>query len=108
VPETTLFAELAWAPAPAWSAALELQARGDVMVDDRGSEAAPGAGLLALRLAWTHVDGPWTWRVLGRLDNLADRRWASAVYVNDGNGRYYAPGAPRSASLGVTLAHRWR
>lgn len=108
VPEATLFAELDWAPAPAWSAALELQARGDVMVDDRGSEAAPGAGLLALRLAWTHVDGPWTWRVLGRLDNLADRRWASAVYVNDGNGRYYAPGAPRSASLGVTLAHRWR
>lgn len=108
VPEATLFAELAWTPAPAWSAAIEAQSRGDIVVDDRGSESAAGATVLALRLGWTHSEGPWTWRVLARLDNLADRRWASAVYVNDGNGRTYAPGAPRSASLGISLAHRWQ
>lgn len=107
VPETTLQAELAWTPSGPWSAALEMQARGAVPADDRGSEAAGGAAVLAARLAWEKAQGPWRWRARLRVDNLGDRRWASAVYVNDSNGRYYAPAAPRTVSLGVELTRRW-
>ena len=38
------------------------------------------------------------------VDNLADRRYVASVVVNDGNGRYYEPGAGRSLRLGL----RWQ
>lgn len=57
----------------------------------------------------------WTWACNGSgtplplqlslaVDNLADRRYVASVVVNDGNGRYYEPGAGRSLRLGL----RWQ
>lgn len=39
-----------------------------------------------------------------RLDNLFDRRYAGSVIVNEGNQRYFEPGAGRGLSAGVTVS----
>ena len=41
--------------------------------------------------------------LLARVDNLFDRVHAGSVIVNDGNARYFEPGAPRNFLLGVRL-----
>ena len=40
-------------------------------------------------------------RVFAGVSNLADRRYIGSVIVNDGNGRYFEPGAGRAFTLGV-------
>jgi iron complex outermembrane receptor protein len=39
-----------------------------------------------------------------RAENLFDRQYVGSVIVNDGNGRFLEPGAPRS----VLLSARWK
>src|SRR5690606_38957716 len=53
VPEHHAFARLQWHGGP-WTAALEAEAMGDVMVNDAGTESAPGHGLL-------HVEASRRW-----------------------------------------------
>jgi iron complex outermembrane receptor protein len=102
---SSAWVELAWRDA-AWGE-LGLEARGGARtaVNDVNSDFAGGYGLVALR--WTQrfeLPGGAHLELLARLDNLFDRRYAGSVIVNDGNQRYFEPGAPRSALLGLRLA----
>jgi iron complex outermembrane receptor protein len=40
---------------------------------------------------------------LVRVDNLLDRHYAGSVIVNEANGRFYEPGAPRSILVGLRV-----
>jgi iron complex outermembrane receptor protein len=95
-------ARLRWQGAQ-WNASAQLVAVGDVIVNDTGSDRAPGYGLLNLELVrdWT----PGTGRLQGfaRIDNALDRFHIGSVIVNEGNGRFYEPGAERTLIIGV----RW-
>ena len=104
VPERQAFARLAWNDGGRWSAALEAEAMGDVVVNDAGTATAAGHGLLHVEAArsWTTPGGPV--RMFARIDNLLDRAHVGSVIVNEGNGRYYEPGAGRGWLLGV----EWR
>ena len=99
VPERHAFARLQWQGGP-WSAALEAEAMGDVMVNDAGTESAPGYGLLHVEASrrWPTAAGPV--RVFARIDNLLDRAHVGSVIVNEGNGRFYEPGGDRGWLLG--------
>jgi iron complex outermembrane receptor protein len=101
VPERQAFARLQWNDGGPWTAALEAEALGDVVVNDAGTESASGHGLLHVEAAhrWTTSAGPL--RVFARVDNLLDRDHVGSVIVNEGNGRFYEPGAGRSWLLGV-------
>ena len=93
----SVFAELAWRTPGFGELALELRQQGNVVVNDRNSEAAPGYTLGALR--WQHriaVAAGWQAELLVRVDNVEDRRYAGSVIVNDANGRFYETGAPRA------------
>lgn len=101
----SLFAELAWQPATGPSWALEWTARGRTAVDDLNSDFAAGYGLLALRAQWTLKERSGGGiDLLARIENLTDRRYASSVIVNEGNGRFFEPAAGRSWMVGL----RWR
>lgn len=86
-----------------WNASAQVIAVGDVTVNDTGSERAPGYGLLNLELVrdWTLGEG----RLQGfaRIDNALDRFHIGSVIVNEGNGRFYEPGAERAFTVGL----RW-
>ncbi|MBI5257600.1 MAG: TonB-dependent receptor [Burkholderiales bacterium] len=109
---TSGYAELAWQPAArlAWPGelALEWRAVGRTPVNDANSDFAAGYALANLR--WRFVQ-PLTssdsFELLARLDNLFDRLHAGSVIVNDGNARFFEPGAPRSALLSVRWQHRF-
>lgn len=104
VPERHAFARLQWNDGGAWSAALEAEAMGDVMVNDAGTGSAAGYGLLHVEASrrWPTAAGPL--RVFARVDNLLDRDHVGSVIVNEGNGRFYEPGSGRTWLLGL----EWR
>ncbi|WKB52191.1 TonB-dependent receptor family protein [Eleftheria terrae] len=99
------FIDLAWQPAAGHELAIEWRGQGRMPVDDANSDFAAGHGLWALRAACSLQDstgqGP---QLQLRLDNLADRRHIGSVIVNEGNRRYFEPGAPRRWWLGLS----WR
>lgn len=86
-----------------WTAAAQLVAVSAVTVDDRGTQRAPGYGLVNLELGrrWRLRSGALSGAL--RVDNLFDRRYIGSVIVNESNGRYYEPGADRTASVSL----RW-
>ena len=104
IPRGDLFAELEWRSDDGrWSSAFESRLVGDIAVDDRNTDAADGHARFAWRARWRaatseHGGG---WHAFVRIDNLFDRRYAGSVIVNEGNGRYFEPGAGRGFTLGV-------
>jgi len=99
------WAELAWKPGALpgeW--ALELRGQARTAANDTNQDFAPGFGLVNLR--WSHelpLGDAGTLQTLVRIDNLADRAHVGSVIVNDGNRRFFEPGAPRSALVSL----RW-
>ena len=73
-------------------------------VNDRNTEFAGGYATLGLRWSksYTLASGVRA-ELLLRLENLADRHYAGSVIVNDANGRFYEPGAPRNGLIGLRL-----
>jgi iron complex outermembrane receptor protein len=106
-PAATAYAELAWTPALGWGEfAIEWRATGRTAVNDANTEFAAGHALASLR--WRHtvqLGGADALELLLRADNLADRQYVGSVIVNDGNGRFLEPGAPRSMLLSVRWKH---
>lgn len=95
------YAELAWTRS-ATEVALEVRGQGKQPVNDVSSDFA-GVGLLALRALWKVQLGAGRLELLGRIDNLADRRVAGSVIVNETNQRYFEPAAGRN----YLLIARW-
>jgi iron complex outermembrane receptor protein len=86
-----------------WSAAVQASAVGRVTVDDRGTEAAPGYARVDVEAACDFAFGDGTLRAFARIDNVFDRGYVGSVIVNEGNARYYEPGAARTWLAGL----RW-
>lgn len=101
------YAELAWKPLGARGpeVAGELRLQDSVAVNDRNTDFAGGWSTLALRATqrWD-LGGGSAIDALLRVDNVFDRTYAGSVIVNEGNARFFEPGAPRSWLLGV----KWR
>jgi len=101
VPRSQLAARIEWTQG-AWQAAVDAGRTGVVGVNDIGSEFAPVytvAGLEAARESGRL-------RLFARIDNLFDQAYIGSVIVNDGNGRYYEPGAGRTFLAGAQWTFR--
>jgi iron complex outermembrane receptor protein len=102
VARNTLYGELRWKHAPSgFALALEAQHKSRVAVDDVNSDFAAGYTTANLAAGFTQTGGKWTVTEFLRVDNLADRRYAGSVIVNEGNGRFFEPSPGRTAMLGV-------
>jgi iron complex outermembrane receptor protein len=98
------WAELAWRDANWGELGLEARGAAATAVNDLNTDFAAGYGVAALR--WTKaypLSGGARFEWLLRVDNLFDRRYAGSVIVNDGNLRFFEPGAPRTALVGMRL-----
>jgi iron complex outermembrane receptor protein len=98
-------AEIGWRPGVVpGEFALEVRGQGSTPVNDSNTDAAGGFALVNLRWSanWA-VTGSGTLQTLLRVDNVADRPVVGSVIVNDANGRFFEPAAPRS----VLLSLRW-
>ncbi|WP_067064584.1 TonB-dependent receptor family protein [Roseateles chitosanitabidus] len=100
------YAELAWRPdevARHGELAVEWRGVKRTAVNDLNSEWAAGYGVLNLRARHAWRFGAMRAELSARFDNVADRRYAGSVIVNDGNGRFYEPAPGRSFWLGLSL-----
>jgi iron complex outermembrane receptor protein len=100
VPRQQFSSRLQWR-GERWSAALEGEGVGEVVVNDVATEQAPGYFLFNLEAAreWRLASG--SLRAFARVDNLLDRAHIGSVIVNEGNGRFYEPGPGRTWLLGA-------
>jgi iron complex outermembrane recepter protein len=101
------YAEVAWEPVPRAEVALEGRAQSDVPVNDANSDFAEGFGLLSLRARWKFDLGLGQLDMLGRIDNLADRRVIGSVIVNDANSRFFEPAAGRTWLISARWSQRF-
>ncbi len=106
VARTVLFAEVAWAHRP-WGleTALEWRQVGKIYVDDRNSDVAPRAGIFGLRASLSQKIGRWSISEFARVDNLAGKRYAGSVIVNEANRRFFEPAPERTWTLGVNAGY---
>jgi len=101
-PKGSAWAELAWLGGAWGTWALEARGMGRTAVNDRNTDFAAGYALGALRWSKTYTLGAGLkLELLARVDNLFNHHHAGSVIVNEGNFRFFEPGAPRSALLAV-------
>jgi iron complex outermembrane recepter protein len=98
-----------WEPRWARGGAFTLEARhtGGVMVNDRNSDSTGRSTVFNLGARFQQAFGPWQLREFVRIDNVTDRTYAGSVIVNEGNNRFFEPGARRAAFVGVELSRRF-
>jgi iron complex outermembrane receptor protein len=108
LPQQQLFAQAAWDTGWAGSrVTLEARHVGRVMVNDLNTDAAAAHTLFNLGVQFTQERGDWTLKEFIRLDNLSDQKHVGSVIVNDGNGRFFEPGAGRKLMLGLEAQRRF-
>jgi iron complex outermembrane receptor protein len=96
---------LQWSPG-LWSAALELDARSQIVVNDLAADHAPGFGLWNAEIGRSWPLGDSTLRSFARIDNLLDKTYVGSVIVNEGNSRFFEAGPERTAMIGLQWS--WR
>jgi iron complex outermembrane receptor protein len=105
---TSFYAELAWKPDAAGELALEVRGQGRTPVNDLNDDFASGYAITNLRYSRRIQFGQADRiELLSRVDNVTGRSYAGSVIVNDGNNRFFEPGAPRNYLASVRWHHSW-
>jgi iron complex outermembrane receptor protein len=110
LPRRQAFVQLAWEPRWAQGGVFTLEMRhmGSVMVNDRNSDSTSSSTVFNLGARFKQDFGAWQLREFVRIDNLSDKSYAGSVIVNEGNGRFFEPGARRAAFVGVELSRTFK
>lgn len=107
IARTSLFANLTWTPPAGLRGGLELRQVGKVYVNDLNSDAAPGYTVAAAQVGYLANLGGWELLGTGRVDNLAGRKYAGSVIVNEGNGRFFEPAPGRTWWVGTSASYKF-
>lgn len=107
IARTSLYGALTWQPGGGWRTGLEARALSKVYVNDLNNDAAPGYATLAAHAGYQFSVGPWDLGALLRVDNLAGRRYAGSVIVNDGNNRFFEPAPGRTWLASANASYRF-
>jgi iron complex outermembrane receptor protein len=108
VPARVGYTELSWRhPANGFTTAIEGRYVGKVYVDDVNSDAAAGYFIANLRAGVEQKTGRWRLREFARIDNVAGRRYAGSVIVNEGNQRFFEPAPERNYLIGISAIQSW-
>ena len=103
VPRTTAQAAVRWGdPLAGWHARVEGVFVDAVSASHFDDERAPSHAAFGASVGYGFDAG----RVFLAVDNLADRRYAGSLIVNESNRRYYEAAPGRGVTVGVEL--RWR
>ncbi|MEK7882217.1 TonB-dependent receptor family protein [Methyloversatilis sp. NSM2] len=106
VPNQGLYGELTYRHAASgFLGAVEYRASGRMFADDTNQARVGGYGIASLRGGFTQKSSNWTFNQFARIDNLFDKEYVGSIYVNDANGRYYAPAAERTWLIGLSASY---
>ena len=82
-----------------------LRAASAIPVNDTNTDGTPRYLLANLRASKRYaLNGALSLELLARIDNLFDKVYAGSVIVNDANGRFFEPGAPRTLLLSLKVS----
>ncbi len=104
---SALAGEIGWRPPTGWRAGIDARYLSNVAVNDVNSDAAASFVTLGSHVGYVAEINRWTLAATARLDNLADRKYAGSVIVNEGNGRYFEPAAGRTYVLSLSANYRF-
>lgn len=103
VPRNNVYGAMSWGRATGFNASANAQFLSSIPANDSNTVFASSYALFGLEAAYVLKLEHWSVRPFVRIDNLLDRRYVSALSVNDGNGRFYFPGTDRTALAGVSF-----
>lgn len=103
IPESALRLAVVHGGDVGWRFEAAMQSVGSTVVNDTGSETAPGYTVLDVGAGYGWDLPSGSLRAFFDIGNVFDARYVGSVIVNDANGRYYEPGAGRNLMLGL----RW-
>jgi len=108
IPQQSVFVEGTWQHKPSgFSSALELRHVAKVYVNDANSDAAPAYTIASLRFGFEQNSMGWKLKEFVRVDNLADKKYAGSVIVNESNSRFFEPAPGRTWLAGVSAAYHF-
>lgn len=96
VPRMSAFVEANWTSPQGFNAALELKHQAKIFVNDVNTDAAGAYTIANARAGYSVQVGRARIALGARLDNLANKRYAGTVIVNEGNGRFFEPAPGRN------------
>jgi iron complex outermembrane receptor protein len=106
VANKALFGEVTYRhAATGFLGAIEYRATGRMFADDTNQTRVGGYGVASIRGGFTQIVGGWKLNEFARIDNLFDKEYVGSIYVNDANGRFYAPAAERTWLIGVSASY---
>ena len=94
-------------PPEGWRAGAELRALSRIAANDRNSARAPGYAVASLFAGYVKRWERWDFNAFARIENVAGRKYAGSVIVNEGNGRYFEPALGRNWTVGIGGAYRF-
>ena len=105
LPAQSAFAEVKWTHPVGFTAALEVKHQSKIYVNDTNTDSASAYTIGSARVGYVWRKSALAVDMGARVDNLADKRFAGTVIVNEGNGRFFEPAAGRTwlATMGLTL-----
>ncbi len=105
VPAASIYLESKWTHATGFSAAIYARRQSKIYVNDLNTDAASAYTVFSARAGYTFNIGGARIVAGVRADNLANKRYAATVIVNEGNGRYFEPAPSRTwlATLNISL-----
>ncbi len=101
VPSASAFVEAKWTTANGVMTAIEIKQQSKIYVNDLNSDAASAYTVANLRVGYGLSIGAARISLGARLDNLADKRYAGTVIVNEANGRFFEPAQGRNWLVSV-------
>src|SRR6266850_1922806 len=103
VPKHNAYAALRWGAEVGWHASVSGQYVTAVAVDDLNDVFAPAYALMGLDGGYAVELSRFKMSAFLRINNLLNRRYVGSIIVNDGNGRYFEPGAGFNLLGGVSV-----
>ena len=87
---------------------VDVRGQDRTMVNDTNTDSSGGFAVWGLRASKTiPLDSRTSFDLFGRVDNATNKAYAGSVIVNEGNSRFFEPGAPRAWLLGARLTARF-
>ena len=109
VPQHTVYGELTWQHAPTGlRTAVEARWSSKVHVNDLNTASAGDYLVANLSAGFEQRTSNWRFTEFVRVDNVFDEKYVGAVYVNDANGRFFAPAPGRNFIVGVNASFAFR
>lgn len=93
VPKNNVYAMLRWGQEIGWHASVSGQYMTSVAVNDTNTVFTPAYALLGLNGGYGIDLRQFKMSAFLRINNLLNRRYVGSVIVDDGNSRYFEPGA---------------